>query len=182
MAVTAVGHSGVLHRDPVRYAARSYTPSIEMAGFLVVLLGAWGGIVPFVGPLFGYSADGSPSWSWNLAHALLGLAPGAAAVFAGLLVIMAGFAMYRPGGLLVGGLLAAISGAWFVVGPVAWPALEHGTYFVGASPMRELAYWIGYSLGTGGLLIALGSFVLGRPVPEPVVSPVEPQRTEMVTP
>jgi hypothetical protein len=35
--------------------------------------------------------------------------------------------------------------------------------------MRELAYWIGYSLGPGTLLAALGAFVLGRPAPEPTV-------------
>jgi hypothetical protein len=154
---------------PVRQTDRTYTPSIETAGLLTLLVGAWGGIVPFVGPLFGFSADGSRSWTWSLPHALLSLTPGAVAVTAGVLVMAAGGTLYRPGGLKLGGLMAALCGAWFVIGPVAWPVLEHSRVFVGASPMRELAYWIGYSLGPGTLLAALGAFVLGRPAPEPTV-------------
>jgi hypothetical protein len=140
-----------------------YRLSLETAGFLTLLLGAWGGIVPFVGPIFGFSADGSSSWTWNLAHALLFLAPGATAVIAGLLIIAKGRSPRRRS-LVFCGLIAAAAGAWFVVGPLAWPVLEGTAYFhSGASALRELAYWIGYSLGTGGLLVALGSFVLGRP-------------------
>jgi hypothetical protein len=98
-----------------------------------------------------------------------------------MLIMMAGRAVYRPGGLKLGGFLAALCGAWFVMGPVAWPVLEHSRVFVGASPIHELAYWIGYSLGPGTLLAALGAFVLGRPAPEPTVLPAERPRTT-VTP
>ena len=64
----------------------------------------------------------------------------------------------------VSGLLAALCGAWLVVGPLAWRVLEGGAFLaVGAPPLRELAYWIGYSLGPGGLLLAFGAFVIGRP-------------------
>src|SRR5574340_782616 len=53
---------------------------IGTLGVLTLLVGAWGGIVPFVGPIFGFSADGTVAWYWNMPHALLWLAPGAAAV------------------------------------------------------------------------------------------------------
>jgi hypothetical protein len=178
MAVTTV--PGV-RTTPARYSARTYTPSLAMAGLLTLLLGAWGGIVPFVGPLFGFSGDGSGSWRWSLAHALLSLAPGAVTVAAGALVMLSGRALYRPGGLKMGGLLAAVCGAWFVVGPVAWPVLEHTSFFVGASPIHELAYWVGYALGPGTLLAALGAFVLGRPAPEPTVIPADEPPTAKPT-
>ena len=181
MSVTTVGSTAAVRPSPVRYLARSYTPSIETAGLLIVLVGAWGGIVPFVGPLFGFSADGSAPWHWNLAHALLSLAPGAVAVSAGLLVMLAGRAMYRPGGLLFGGLLAALCGAWFVVGPVAWPVFEHSTALAAHTPIWELTYRIGYSLGPGALLLALGAFVLGRPAPEPTVIAPPATTTTMPT-
>lgn len=129
----------------------------ETAGLLVLLLGAWAGIVPYVAPVFGFSADGTGSWYWNLPHGLLFLVPGAAAFVAGLM-IMAGGRLAKSSG----GLLAAIAGAWLVVGPSAWLALHGAPLFVGASPLREFTYWIGYSLGPGGLLIGLGAFVLGR--------------------
>ncbi len=135
----------------------------EMAGLLIALLGAWSGIVPFVGPTFGFSADGSGSWYWNLSHALLFLAPGAAALVGGILIVLG-----RRGAQAAGGLLAAVAGAWLVVGALVWP-IFYGTFFVGASPIREFAYWIGYSLGPGGLLIGLGAFTLGRTAPPAVV-------------
>jgi hypothetical protein len=71
MAASSVGHSaGRTTRVPYRL-------SIETAGFLTLLLGAWAGIVAFVAPAFSFSADGSPVWTWNLAHSLLFLVPGA---------------------------------------------------------------------------------------------------------
>ena len=45
--------------------------SLILGGFLALLLSAWAGIVPFVGPSFGFSADGTASWTWNLVHGLL---------------------------------------------------------------------------------------------------------------
>jgi|GEM_PF-3418494 hypothetical protein len=34
---------------------------LRLAGLLTLLLGAWAGIVPFLGPSFGYSGDGAGS-------------------------------------------------------------------------------------------------------------------------
>lgn len=159
MTVTSVGqHAHSTTRAPYRL-------SIEIAGMMTFLLGAWGGIVPFVAPLFGFSADGSSSWTWNLAHSLLFLVPGAAACLAGLVIMVEGLSTGPARRALLGfaGLLAAVCGAWLVVGPLAWPALEGRAFFTGAAPLRELAYWIGYALGPGALLVALGAFILGRP-------------------
>jgi hypothetical protein len=142
---------------------RPFVLGVEMAGLLILLLGAWGGIVPYVGPAFGFSGDGTASWTWNLAHSLLFLVPGAVAVVAGALIMFVG--AVRPSGralLAMAGLVAAICGAWFIVGPLAWRAMYGSNFFVGASGLRELAYWVGYALGPGGLLVALGAFVFGR--------------------
>ena len=80
--------------------------SVEMAGALACALGAWGGIVPFVGPIFGFSADGSPAWTWNLPHALLFLAPGAVAFVGGLAIIAGGRSVLgRHVGLALAGAL-----------------------------------------------------------------------------
>lgn len=140
--------------------------SVEMAGALACAVGAWGGIVAFVGPLFGYRADGTPAWTWNLPHAFLWLLPGAAAFVGGLAIIIGGRSVYRRHvGLAVAGALVAIAGAWFIVGPLAWPVLEGANVFSPASALRELEYWVGCSLGPGGVLIALGSFAFARPTP-----------------
>lgn len=139
--------------------------SVEMAGALACALGAWGGIVPFVGPIFGFSADKSASWTWTLAHGLLFVLPGAVAFAGGLAIIIGGRGLGRHMGLAVAGALVAIAGAWFIVGPLAWPVLKGASVFSPASAMRALEYWIGYSLGPGACLIALGSFAFARPTP-----------------
>lgn len=133
-------------------------------GFLTLVLGAWAGIVPFVGPLFGFSATGRQAWVWNLPNALLWLVPGAVAVFFGLVMLArAPFARtgIGRGGHLGGGFIVACCGAWLAIGPFCWRVLEGGMPIRGASPLRELWYWIGYSIGPGVLLALLGGAAMG---------------------
>ena len=138
--------------------------SVEMAGVLACAFGAWGGIVPFVGPLFGFNATGTSAWAWNMPHAILFLLPGAAAFVGGLAIIAGGrTALGRYAGLAAAGALVAIAGAWFVVGPLAWPVLKSASVFPAAPALRALEYWVGCSLGPGGILIALGSFAFAAP-------------------
>ncbi|HXZ83620.1 MAG TPA: hypothetical protein VED84_07805 [Acidimicrobiales bacterium] len=148
------------------HSARLTVPrfSLGTAGFLTAVLGAWGGIVPFVGPTFGYSADGAGSWHWDLAHALLSLAPGAVALAAGLLILTrAGAKMHHPALPSFAGLFALLAGAWFVIGAVAWPVMYNvASFFAPGTASAELEYFIGYFGGAGCLLIALGAFVVGR--------------------
>ena len=155
---------------------RAFSVATGTTGLGLILLGAWAAIVPFVGPTFGFSADGTGSWTWGLSHALLFLVPGAAAVIGGLLV-MTGI----PATVRAGGMLAALAGAWLIIGPVAWPVLEGSSFFSGASALGELSYWIGYSLGPGALLIGFGAFVTGfsmvgmHPAPGPAVREAPPE-------
>src|SRR5579872_3828970 len=148
------------------------------AGVVAVLAAAWGGIVPYVGPLFGFSADGTGSWYWSLAHSTLALVPGAVGVLLGLFVIA------ESRGVTVGkarlslataGTLLILCGAWFAIGPYAWPVLNNsGTYFSNASHLRLLTYELGYSVGVGLVLVMCGGFVVGwasRHSPNPVVAP-----------
>jgi hypothetical protein len=77
------------------------------------------------------------------------------------------------------GLLAAVCGAWFAIGPFAWTVVENThPYFVGGeSALRELAYLVGYALGVGLILTGCGSFALGwavRHQRQPMVSTGDP--------
>src|ERR1700728_2593109 len=56
-------------------------------GLLLIAISAWGGIVPFLGPTFGYSADGAGSWHWSLTHAVVSAAPGAVGILIGLCLL-----------------------------------------------------------------------------------------------
>ena len=138
--------------------------SLILGGFLALLLSAWAGIVPFVGPSFGFSPDGTASWTWNLAHALGALVPGAVGLLACLVIVVMA---RRPTGTLVpsrlvgAGYLIFLCGAWFAAVPVVWPVLV-GSYFHAASPSLTLAYWMGLAIGPGILLAAFGAFAMGR--------------------
>ncbi len=135
------------------------------AGVVAVLAAAWGGIVPYVGPLFGFSADGTGSWYWSLAHSTLALVPGAVGVLLGLFVIA------ESRGVTVGkarlslataGTLLILCGAWFAIGPYAWPVLTNsGTVFASSTHMRYLTYELDYSVGVGLVLVMCGAFVAG---------------------
>ena len=148
---------------PERIKVRSL--ALGLVGVVAVLTSAWGGIVPYVGPIFGYSGDGSSSWYWSASHAVLALIPGALGVFLGLVVIGEARGVVFGRGritLATAGTLLMIVGAWFAIGPFAWPVLAStGPYFVTGSHLMVLAYEVGYSIGTGIVLVVCGAFVDG---------------------
>ena len=158
-----------------------YRLSLEAAGFLTFVLGAWVGIVAYVAPAFGLSGDGTDAWTWSLAHSLLFLAPGAGALVAGLIIIVEAPSAGPRRGLLLSfaAVLATLCGAWLLVGPVAWRSLEGVNFFVRApTATREFAHWVAYAVGPGGLLLAFGAFVLGRPHAAQVVDTATRPREE----
>jgi hypothetical protein len=138
-----------------------------MAGIGAIVVGAWAAIVPFVGPMFGYTLGLSASWKLTADHLYLQLAPGAAGVLAGLvfLAFVPGRdrVSYWRGVAVVAGLLAAAAGAWLVIGPDAYTVIRH----VGANgrtlPTRSLASLatqVGYYHGPGVLLAVFGGMAI----------------------
>ena len=133
---------------------------LGLGAFLALLVGAWGGIAPYVGPVFGYSPTGTGAWRWALPPGVLALAPGALAVVAAVMLLASGRRRPRAG---VAGFFLVIAGAWFVIGPLVWRVLEHtGAYFVAAGPFREFTYQVGANLGPGLIVLACGAVALGR--------------------
>ena len=150
---------------PTVTVLRGPSGRLAVAGVCALAVGVWGAIVPFVGPAIRFNADGTPSWFWNLPHALLWLAPGAAAVVAAAAVL--GFVPLTRRGrgrvsTAFAGFIMAVAGAWFVIGPLAWPVMKASAgVFVPAGPLRELDYQLVYSLGPGVLLLLFGGMVIG---------------------
>jgi hypothetical protein len=143
---------------------RASIAGLGSSSLAMILVGAWAGIVVFVGPVFGYSVDGSDSWHWSAAHAWLHFAPGVAAVVAGLLAMasLPRFIAGRGGGSSRAGALSIVSGAWLVAGPTAWPAMVSGSHvWALTTALRNPADQIGANLGPGVLLIVTGSFAVG---------------------
>jgi hypothetical protein len=162
----AQGTAEPIAAEPPNAVPRVGRFGVATAGLLAALVSAWGGLVPYVGPVFGFSGDGASSWHWSLSHSVLALIPGAAGVVLGLFVMGAARATAVTRGrltLAMAGTLLMICGAWFAIGPLAWPVIYHGdTYFVqSASHLRFLAYEVGYAIGTGLILVGCGGFVNG---------------------
>ncbi len=138
--------------------------SLAIGAFVTLLVSAWAGLVPYLGPTFGLSADGSSSWTWDRAHLIDGLLPGAVGVVASLFVIAAS---RRPVGVLstaslrTWGLALFACGAWLCVAPVVWPVVV-GPYFLSTSPSDTLVHWLAYASGPGLVIAAFGSYAIGR--------------------
>ena len=96
----------------------------SVSGLLLVILGAWGALIPFVGPHFNFAYTPNQEWTWTTARGWLEVFPGVATVVGGLLLIVTAnraIAMF-------GGWLAVLGGAWFVVGGQFAPGCGSGPW------------------------------------------------------
>lgn len=131
-----------------------------VSGMLLVILGAWGALIPFVGPRFNFAYTPDRDWAWSAARGWLEVLPGAAAVVGGLLLILAG----HRATAMVGGWLAVLAGAWFVVGNQVAPLLGIGSAGdpIAATDRKRAALELSYFSGLGALIILLAGMALAR--------------------
>ncbi len=132
-----------------------------MSGLLVLVLGVWGGLIPFIGPYFHYSFGGDQTWHFTMQRLWLCILPGAVAVIGGLMLMRASS---RVGGLTAG-WVALVAGAWFAVGPAVALLWDHTIYAIGApngGQARRMLEWVGYFSGLGVAIVGLAAFAMGR--------------------
>lgn len=133
-----------------------------LSGVLLVLLGVWGGIIPFVGPVFGYAFTPDVSWHFTWGRLWLEILPAAATVLSGLLLIGSA---NRPVSLFAG-WLGSIAGAWFIVGETLSMLWNGGAPAAGvpaATGSTLIAVeQIGFFLGLGAVILFLSATALGR--------------------
>jgi hypothetical protein len=132
-----------------------------LSGLLLVLLGAWGALVPFVGPYFHYAYTPDKAWAYTTGRLWLEILPGAAALLGGLIVLASS---YRPTAHF-GAWLAAFSGVWFALGSLIGPTwigmhMTPGSP-VGATATRVLEQ-IGFFTGLGVAIVLLAAMAIGR--------------------
>ncbi|BDB43225.1 MULTISPECIES: hypothetical protein [Mycobacterium] len=159
-----------------------------VTGLLLVLLGLWGALIPFVGPNFDFAY--TPGQSWTAARGWLEVLPGVATAVGGLLLIAS---RSRAGGML-GGWLAALGGAWFVVGGAFAPLLGIGSVGdpVAATERKRAVLQIAYFSGLGVLIAFLAGAAVARlavrlardvrPVAQPVEAVPSQQYSGLVEP
>jgi hypothetical protein len=126
---------------------------------LLVLLGAWGALIPFIGPYFNYAYTPDDTWHYTAGRLILQILPGVGAALGGLLVMGSANRVAA----MFGGWLAAVSGAWFIVG-VPLSALW-GSPTIGdptGDTTRRVWEYIGFFGGLGAVIVFLAAFALGR--------------------
>src|SRR5438132_81484 len=132
-----------------------------LSGLLIVVLGIWGALIPFVGPYFDYSFGANTTWHYTSDRLWLDILPGVAAIVGGLLLLTAAT---RLAGV-VGGWLALLTGAWYAIGPAMSTTWESGQGPIGRplfGSTRQMLELVGYFYGLGALIIALAAFSIGR--------------------
>jgi hypothetical protein len=131
-----------------------------VSGLLLVILGAWGALIPFVGPHFNFAYTPDRDWAWSTARGYLEVLPGAVTVLGGLLLIFAGNRVAA----MLGGWLAVLAGAWFVVGGEVAPLLGIGSAGdpVAATERKRAVLEVTYFSGLGALITFIGGVALAR--------------------
>jgi len=130
------------------------------SGFLLILLGVWGALVPFVEPYFDFATSPDQVWAWTAARGWLEVLPGAATAIGGFLLLSSRNRFTA----MVGGWLTVLAGAWFVVGRVLAGPLGLGDVGapVAATDAKRVAIELTYFYGLGALIIFLGAVAVGR--------------------
>lgn len=130
------------------------------SGLLLILLGAWGALIPFIGPLFDFAFSPDRAWTWTTGRGWLQVLPGAVTVLGGLLLLMS----RNRATAMFGGWLAVAGGAWFVIGRALAGPLGIGDAGVpvAATEAKRVALELTYFYGLGALIVFLGAAALGR--------------------
>jgi hypothetical protein len=133
-----------------------------LSGMLLVLLGAWGALIPFIGPYFHYAFTPDHTWTYNTGRLWLEVLPGAAVLLGGVITMLAST---RPTAVF-GAWLAALGGGWFVVGRPLSTLWTTGGVVAAGHPVGDTvasaAENIGFFAGLGAVVIFLAAMALGR--------------------
>ncbi len=136
----------------------------SVSGIFLILLGAWGGLAPFVGPYFHAGFEPDKPWVYNAARLYASILPGAVVFLAGLVV--SATKTRWIGGLAA--MIAALGGAWFVIGREVIHVLTNNSpsysvgNLIGTSLVRQLLTAMGAYTGVGLLIVFFAALALGR--------------------
>jgi hypothetical protein len=131
-----------------------------LTGLLLILLGAWGALIPFFGPNIDWAYLADPAWTWSTTKGWLEVLPGAVTAVGGLLLLVSG----NRGSAVFGGWLAALGGAWFVVGRAFAATLGIGDVGqpVASTDLKRALLEVTYFTGLGAVIVFLGGAALAR--------------------
>jgi len=114
--------------------------------------------VPFLGPLFDFSY--SLGQDWTAGRGWLQVLPGVVAALGGVLLLVS----RNRATAMLGGWLAVLAGAWFVVGRAFAGPLNLGNVGTPVATTDTKQVWLELThfYGLGALIVFLGALALGR--------------------
>jgi hypothetical protein len=140
-----------------------------LSGILIIVLGIWGALIPFVGPYFHYAFGSYSKWHFTTNRLWLDILPGVVAVIGGFMLLSGS---RRSSGVL-GGWLAIAAGVWFAIGPTVsllWDAAGNPIGAPVGGHIRQALELLGYFHALGVAIAALAAFAMGRFVSRPRVA------------
>ncbi|HEU5266579.1 MAG TPA: hypothetical protein VFU35_07755 [Jatrophihabitans sp.] len=130
-----------------------------LTGLGLMLLGAWGAIIPFVGPYFDYAYTPNTTWTWTAARFFLQVLPGVVTFFAGLVLVVSRNRVIAS----FAGWCAVVAGIWFVIGSLLAPIWQPNYIGSPVGGTTQVAVErIGIFYGLGAVIVLLAGFALGR--------------------
>ncbi|HVB43481.1 MAG TPA: hypothetical protein VNF47_12345 [Streptosporangiaceae bacterium] len=137
-----------------------------MSGLVLVLLGIWAGIAPFVGPYFGYGYAPGRTLTLTSGRFYLSVLPGVVVLAAGLVVLITRSRWL--GGCCA--VVAALAGFWLVAGATVVRLLPASLALHSATPgapvsqvsSKELSTTLTFYTLAGALIVFFAALALGR--------------------
>lgn len=140
-----------------------------LSGLIVIVLGVWGALIPFIGPYFHYAFGNFDKWHFTSNRLWLDVVPGVVAVIGGWML----FTGSRRKSGIIGGWLAIAAGVWFAIGPAVslwWHAAGNPIGAPIGGHFRQSIELIGYFYGLGVAIVGFAAFAMGRFVSRPRVA------------
>jgi hypothetical protein len=135
-----------------------------VSGLLLVVLGVWGALIPFVGPSFDLTIGPDRSFDMTAGRFWLSLLPGVVVALGGLMTLISA----NRASAVLGAQLALAGGLWFLVGPTlshmwtdAQGALGQAGFAKGGEARRTTEVLL-YFYGVGAAITTLAALGLGR--------------------
>jgi hypothetical protein len=122
-------------------------------GFGLLVLGAWGALIPLVGPYADFGFDTDRTWRLSEQHWTLSIAPGIAAAAGGILI-----GLHRR---RLGALVALLAGAWFAFGPFLHPLWSDAVSPLATDDWKRAALWVAYFMAPAALIAYLAGLSQG---------------------
>jgi hypothetical protein len=133
-----------------------------ISGIALVLLGIWGGIIPFIGPIFSFAYTPDTAWQYTTGRLWLEILPATATVLGGLILLGSASRV----AIQLGAWLAAAAGAWFVLGQLLSRLWTGGGPAAGvpagASTLQIVLEEVAFFAGLGVVIVFFAALALGR--------------------